>query len=152
MADIHSKTPNIVGQFIRSRRESLGLSQRALGLLFTPPVTTQFVSNIERGVTPLPPAHLAVLTQSLKITDEELLQVMEKEYAAKISQRVGRPELVSVDRVDTHHLNGMPSLSISAGHFEFISKLYESFRQADPKTQETFKGVCDTILHLTKNK
>ena len=44
------KQPKLVGAFIRQRREALGLSQRALGLLFSPPVTTQFISNVERGV------------------------------------------------------------------------------------------------------
>ncbi len=56
------KGTGIVGAFIRQRRETLGLSQRALGQLFQPPVTTQFISNVERGVTPLPPVHISTLT------------------------------------------------------------------------------------------
>lgn len=152
MADLHAKSPHIVGQFIRNRRESVGLSQRALGQLFEPPVTTQFISNIERGVTPLPPVHIATLTRALKITEEELLILLEKEYAAKISNRVGRPELAAQmqGRSEGHTQSGMPTLSISASHYEFFSKLYEAFRSADPKTQDTFKGVCETLLHLSK--
>ena len=52
---VENKKPRLVGNFIRQKREALGLSQRALGQKFTPPVTTQFISNVERGVTPLSP-------------------------------------------------------------------------------------------------
>jgi hypothetical protein len=54
--------PKLVGTFIRQKRESLGISQRALGQMLTPTVTTQFISNLERGVTPLPLNHNPALT------------------------------------------------------------------------------------------
>lgn len=146
-----AKAPQIVGQFIRQRRESIGLSQRALGQLFDPPVTTQFISNIERGVTPLPPVHIPTLTRALKITEEELLLLLEKEYAAKISHRVGRPELLSLHGSSSSTQAGMPTVPVSSAHYDFIAKLYAAFKSADPKTQETFQGVCETILHLPKN-
>src|SRR5665647_306258 len=88
-------SPGFVGIFLREKREGVGLSQRALGQLFDPPVTTQFISNIERGVTPLPPVHIATLVRVLHLGDTELLAVLEREYAAKISNRVGRPDLAS---------------------------------------------------------
>src|SRR5262249_42119630 len=91
------KRPRLVGNFIRTRREALGLSQRPLGLLFTPPVTTQFISNVERGVTPLPPAHIPTLTQALNVSETEFMALMEQEYAYKLSGRLGRhDESISV--------------------------------------------------------
>src|SRR5436305_13141430 len=87
---VDNKKPRIVGNFIRQRRETLGLSQRALGLLFSPPVTTQFISNLERGVTPLPPNHVPTLTQALNISEAEIMSLLEREYAMKLSGKLGR--------------------------------------------------------------
>src|SRR3954470_22236072 len=84
-----SKRLKIVGNFIRERREALGLSQRALGMLFTPPVTTQFISNMERGVTPLPPAQVPTLARGLSVAEGEIMSLLEREYAAKLSGRLG---------------------------------------------------------------
>src|SRR5207248_2812738 len=89
MVDL-GKRPKLVGSFIRQRRESLGLSQRALGLLFTPAVTTQFISNLERGVTPLPPAHVSTLARALSVAEDELTTLLSKEYSLKLSGRIGK--------------------------------------------------------------
>src|SRR5271163_2747168 len=89
---IDAKRPRLVGAYIRTRRESLGLSQRALGLLFAPPVTTQFISNVERGVTPLPPAHVPTLAKALSVAESEIMNLLEKEYSQKLNERLGKPE------------------------------------------------------------
>src|SRR6476469_7925558 len=104
----NSKRPRLVGNFIRQRRETLGLSQRALGLLFNPPVTTQFISNVERGVTPLPPTHIPTLTNALKVSETEIRALLEREYSAKLSGRLGRSP-------DAENGNGstQPELSIA---------------------------------------
>src|SRR5688500_18638486 len=91
MADL-AKQAKLVGNFIRQRRESLGLSQRALGLMFTPPVTTQFISNVERGVTPLPPVHVPILTKALLVSEDELMSLLEREYVLKLSGRLGKTD------------------------------------------------------------
>src|SRR3954468_24483763 len=83
----------LVGEFIRKRREMMGMSQRALGMLFDPPVTTQFISNVERGVTPLPPAHVPVLAKAISVEEKEIMALLEKEYAMKLSGRLGIAEL-----------------------------------------------------------
>src|SRR6478609_9296856 len=93
---VDSKQPKLVGNFIKSRRTSLNLSQRALGLLFDPPVTTQFISNVERGVTPLPPAHVPTLTKALQVSESEMMGLLEKEYTMKLSGRLG----ISQDTID----------------------------------------------------
>jgi transcriptional regulator with XRE-family HTH domain len=149
----NTKRPKIVGNFIRQRREVLGLSQRALGLLFDPPVTTQFISNVERGVTPLPPAHVPTLTKALQVGEAEMMGLLEKEYTHKLSGRLGLPQ---------EHENGrgavfipMGSLGHAASHlpistpdFEFIQSLYEAYKTADPKTRQTFIGICQSVLNL----
>src|SRR4051794_6713819 len=89
MVDL-SKRLKLVGDFIRKRRETIGLSQRALGQVFEPPVTTQFISNVERGVTPLPPIHIPTLAKALSVNDSEIMTLLEKEYAFKLNGRLGK--------------------------------------------------------------
>jgi transcriptional regulator with XRE-family HTH domain len=83
-----SKSPNWVGAFIRQKREEKGLSQKELGQKFEPAVTTQFVSNLERGITPVPAVHIHKLVAALEINEQELMLLMEKEYAAKLTHKI----------------------------------------------------------------
>ena len=138
---IDAKRPRLVGGFIRNRRETIGLSQRALGLLFVPPVTTQFISNVERGVTPLPPAHVPTLSRALNISEIELMNLLEREYSAKLNERLGRPELGQSG-------TDMPGLTIAPGDLPFMQSLYDAYKQADTKTRETFANVCESILNV----
>jgi len=84
-----NKRSKLIGEFVRKHREAKGLSQRALGLLFNPAVTTQFVSNVERGVTPLPPVHIPVLAKALSVDEMEMMALLEQEYVRKLSGRLG---------------------------------------------------------------
>lgn len=140
------KSPKLVGTFIRQRRAALGLSQRELGLLFSPAVTTQFISNIERGVTPLPPAHVATLVRALQVPESEILALLEREYTAKLSDRLGRSE-PGVGRTDT-----TPTQLLGAGSHDsdFIRSVAEAFRQADPKTREAFENAATSLLNLPR--
>ena len=135
----------MVGHYIRSRREALGLSQRALGLLFSPSVTTQFISNVERGVTPLPPAHVPTLARALSISDAELMNLLEKEYSLKLNERLGRPEGSLIPNGKTAEILG---LTIAPGDLAFMQSLYDAYKQADPKTKQTFANVCESILNV----
>lgn len=139
-----TKRPKLVGQYIRNRREALGLSQRALGLLFTPAVTTQFISNVERGVTPLPPAHVPTLAKALSVADSEIMNLLEKEYSLKLNERLGRPEGLP----NGEALPGGHGLTIAPGDLAFMQSLYNAYKQADPKTKQTFANVCESILNV----
>ncbi len=134
------KRPKLVGSLIRSRRESLGLSQRALGQLFTPAVTTQFISNIERGVTPLPPVHVATLARALQMPEAEITALMEREYTFKLSERLGRPGEAG---------NGAGALPVSSPEdLAFMRSLYDAYRRADQKTKDAFANVCVSMLKV----
>ena len=139
MADA-PKRPQLVGNFVRQRREAVGLSQRALGMLFSPPVTTQFISNVERGVTPLPPNHVPTLSRSLQIPEAELLAVLEREYTVKLSGRLGRDGAPGNPTA--------PALLVAASDFEFMRALYEAYRDADPKSRQAFASVCGSLLNM----
>ena len=144
------KSPKLVGHFIRQRREVLGLSQRALGLLFTPAVTTQFISNIERGVTPLPPAHVPTLTQALRVSEEELMVLLEREYIAKLSGRLGKLETPLREASASMDRSNEPPLVIAHPDYDFIRSLYEAYRSADPQTRQAFTTVAESILNLPR--
>ena len=115
-------------------------------MLFEPAVTTQFISNVERGVTPLPPVHIPVLAKALNISDSELTSLLEKEYAMKLNGRLGRSE-----EPGGEELNHMPGLVIARPDFDFMKSLYDAYRVADPKTKEAFATVCESILKLPKS-
>lgn len=134
-----------MGNFIRQRREALGLSQRALGQLFDPPVTTQFISNVERGVTPLPPTHVATLSKALVITETEILEILEKEYVAKLSGRLG----VSDVKVDG---SAHPHLVVGSEDYDLMRKLYDAYRRANEENKRAFITVCESMLGMVKPK
>ena len=129
------KHPKLVGAYVKQKREALGLSQRELGLLFTPPVTTQFISNVERGVTPLPPSHVPAITKILNVPDQELMALLEKEYAYKLSNRLGKTDAA-------------PSFSISISNqadYDLMKKIYEAYSQADHAQRQSFHAALDAL-------
>lgn len=138
-----SKRTKLVGEFIRKRRESMGLSQRALGQLFNPPVTTQFISNVERGVTPLPPTHIPVLAKALSISDSEIMALLEREYAMKLNGRLGKVG-------DENGKSDYPALSVSIADYAFMKKLYDAYKGADSSTQQAFHSACEGVLKVSK--
>lgn len=140
---VNFKSPKLVGTFIKQRRQSLELSQRALGQMLTPVVTTQFISNLERGVTPLPLSHLPALAKALQISDAELTSLLEREYAMKLSNRLG---IENGGQVDIG--GGNRKLDISSGDFDFMKNLYEAYCIADPKAKQAFLSVCENILGM----
>lgn len=144
MVDINEKSNTkqrfrVVGEFIRKRRQEIKLSQKALGMLFEPTVTTQFISNVERGVTPLPPVHVPMLCRALKIKEEDLLQVLEKEYTQKLSGKLGLDPLTAGSMVQ-----------VQAEHQQFISSLYRAYQNADEALKKAFEGECARLLHVRK--
>jgi len=154
MATLGRKPASLVGAFLRQKREFLKLSQRQLGMRFSPPVTTQFISNLERGVTPLPPHHVPTLARELQVAEQELLTVLELEYAQKISDRIHSRQ-APVD------LSGVPSdaaaspatlrnLVVEEKDAEFIRAVYQAYSIADRGTKESFASVCEKILRMTR--
>jgi len=127
----------ILGPFIRKMREKAGLSQKALGLLFNPTVTTQFISNVERGVTPLPLNHLPTLCEVLKISETELKLVMEQEYALKLSEKMG------ADPSSTSH-------PISDFEGPYMNAISIAYRLASPEVQKAFESACLNLLKVSK--
>ncbi|MFL5815491.1 MAG: helix-turn-helix domain-containing protein [Bdellovibrionia bacterium] len=149
MLDNNSR-PKLVGNFIRQRREAAGLSQRALGMLFSPPVTTQFISNLERGVTPLPLNHVPTLTKALGINEAEMMTLLEQEYTLKLSGRLARMDF-KADGSEAVKSAGT-ILPVQSEDLDFMRHLYNAYRQADPKTRQEFASVCENLLHVAARR
>lgn len=145
MVDIPEKPskrqPKLIGKFIRERREALNLSQRGLGQLFTPPVTTQFISNVERGVTPLPPAHVPVLAQALQVQVQKLMNLLEAEYVAKLSGKLS-------SNLNPNGSTELVPIIVSGDDHAFIRSLYEVYRGLGESEKRKFQAQCQEALQL----
>ncbi len=128
------RNTGVVGIFIRQRRETIGLSQRALGQLFEPPVTTQFISNIERGMTPLPPTHIATLVRALQVDEGDLKALLEREYTLRLSERLGQA----------------PPDTEPEPHAVFFKALYEAYMTADESKRAAFHEACENFLKVSR--
>lgn len=77
-----------LGKLIRIQRETVGLSQgevaHALRL-----ATAQSISNIERGVSPLPPKKIRALSRVLETPPTVFVDTILKEKRAKLCKAAG---------------------------------------------------------------
>jgi transcriptional regulator with XRE-family HTH domain len=129
------KRLSIVGSFLKAQRETKKLSQKALGQLFSPPVTTQFISNVERGVTPLPPHHVPTIAKALDVSEREILATLEEEYSMKLTGGVKREPL--------HFQQG-------SSEEEYFRKVFNAFLLSDPKVKKDFEQYCESCLNVKR--
>ncbi len=139
-----AKSPNWVGAFIRQKREEKGFSQKELGQKFEPPVTTQFVSNLERGITPIPAVHIQALVKTLGLHEPELMVLMEKEYAAKLTHKIAG------HHSDSPGSENAPAVLVVAKHDEeFFKSLIQSFNNLSDVDRAQFKGQIKSWFELS---
>ena len=139
-----AKSPNWVGSFIRQKREEKGFSQKELGQKFEPPVTTQFVSNLERGITPVPANHIQSLVKNLALNESELMVLMEKEYAAKLTHKIaGHGD-------HGHGRESAPAVLVVARQDEeFFKWVIQSFNNLSDVDRAQFKGQIKDWFELS---
>ncbi len=137
------KTPNWVGAFIRQKRETKGFSQKELGQRFEPPVTTQFVSNLERGITPIPAVHIQALVRALDLNEQELMVLMEKEYAAKLTHKIA-------GGTEFHSSESAPAVLVVAKQDEeFFKWIVQSYNNLSDVDRAHFKGQIKGWFELS---
>ena len=139
-----AKTPNWVGTFVRQKREAKGFSQKELGQKFEPAVTTQFVSNLERGITPIPAVHIQALVKALDINEQELMVLMEKEYAAKLTHKIAG------QGTEFHGGESAPAVLVVAKHDEeFFKWIVQSYNNLSDVDRANFKGQIKSWFELS---
>ncbi len=98
-----------------------------------PPVTTQFISNVERGVTPLPPAHVPTIAKALGVEDVEIFNLLEQEFSQKLSGRFGK---------------GSPARAALCSHCSLAKSLIEAYKKADSTARARFAEACKNVLNV----
>jgi transcriptional regulator with XRE-family HTH domain len=138
-----SKSPNWVGSFIRQKREEKRLSQKELGQKLTPPVTTQFISNLERGITPVPVVHIQAIVKSLDINEHELMGLMEKEYAAKLTQKLAG------HHGDISNESAPSVLVVAKQDEEFFKFVVQSYNNLSDSDRAQFRSQIQSLFELS---
>ena len=138
-----AKSPNWVGAFIRQKREDKGFSQKELGQRFEPAVTTQFVSNLERGITPIPAVHVQALVRALEIREQELMLLMEKEYAAKLTHKIAGQSM----EIGSEHAPAV--IVVPRADEEFFNWMVQSYNNLNESDRQQFKGQLKSWFELS---
>jgi len=152
----NGRTSRLIGSYIRQKREILGLSQRELGQRLNPPVTTQFISNMERGVTPLPPVHIHAISQALGVPEAEITQILEKEFLLRITEKtksteglpLNPPAEGTLQTEPDAHAPEMAALLVPEKLQEFFVRLCEAIPAATPGQLEALASVCEHQLRV----
>ncbi len=139
----NGKGPRLIGTYIRQKREILGLSQRELGQRLTPPVTTQFISNMERGVTPLPPVHIPALASGLGVPEGEITQILEKEFLLRITEKTKPVNGDESTSDQGGEVSDARALLVRESYHEFFVRLGEVLPGANLQQLEALASVCE---------
>ena len=76
-----------IGNYFRIKRKKAGLTQLDLGKKLNLN-TSQFVSNVERGVCAYSLEHLLTISQACRINKEELIKEIMKHYTICLKKRI----------------------------------------------------------------
>lgn len=78
----------LIGNFLKKRRLTEGLSQRDVGLKLGYG-SAQFISNIERGEASIPPKVIKKLMNVLSISEKEVLKIMLQQHEQYLRSQIG---------------------------------------------------------------
>ena len=124
----------IVGQFIRGMREKRNLSQGDVAKLLSLK-TAQSISNIERGVSPLPRAKIKKLSEILGIAKNELMSVALREVQDRYARAAG--------------VNGAATLApegLSREDVSLVQTLISELKESDTGRKTELKLAVRKIL------
>ena len=140
------KPTSLIGSYLRQKRELRNISQKQLGLQFNPAVTTQFISNLERGVTPLPTHHIPTLARALEVSESEFLALLERAYTEKINSKLRRP----TQDLNNVSIPTLKSVFVQEKDAQLFQALYEAYTNADSETKQKWSKECERLLGMTK--
>ncbi len=82
-----SKTRKELGQFLKARREALGLSQNDIAKTFGDR-SAQFVSNVERGFAGIPVNRIKACAELLGLSTKALADHVESVWRAGLDKKI----------------------------------------------------------------
>lgn len=121
-----------LGVFLRKKRETIGLTQKALSqkLGYS---TCQFISNIERGVSEIPFNRIGLYAESLELNTKELTKMVEEVLNKK------------TERKTSVKLYGS---AVNNEEDPFIVKFISAWQQADEKDKDSVKVLVSRFLNI----
>ncbi len=160
--------PQLVGSYIKRARQLKKLSQKDLAAAFHPPVTVQFISNLERGISLLPLNQLARLQKALGLDEWTLLDLLVSEYTLKLSLKLAELQADETtpgksDKKSKAWLKGGGSatssvpwgtLVVEQQDVGWIRNFYHHYRLADKMTKQVFFLSLQSLIraHLSRGK
>lgn len=123
-----------LGTFIRGLREKRGLSQGDVAKLLSLK-TAQSISNIERGISPLPRAKIKRLADVLGIAKDEIVGVVLREVQERYSKATGTKARAIV-----------VGPSITSDEYSLLLSLAEKFSAARRTEREALKKQLKKIV------
>lgn len=93
-----------IGTVIRQARLARGLSLKAFADAILPRTSHQFVSNIERGLCPLPADKIPGAAEILSIREDVLIDALVEDYRARIEVEVENVRAAASRRPDPSEL------------------------------------------------
>lgn len=134
----------IVGQFIRDMREKRNLSQGDVAKLLSLK-TAQSISNIERGVSPLPRAKIKKLSEILGIPKSDLMSVALREVQDRYAKAAG---VAGVPALTNEGLNREEQSLVST----LISELRDSDGTRKTELKLAIRKVLGGAVRTTKKR
>lgn len=78
-----------LGSFVREKRLEGNNTLRGFGAQCAPPVTAQFITRIESGVSPIPPERIKSFAAVLNVEPWELANLLIEEYTERLKTGAG---------------------------------------------------------------
>ena len=133
-----------IGTFIRDLREKRGLSQGDVAKLLKLK-TAQSISNIERGVSPLPRAKIKRLAEVLGVKQNEIVMIVLQEVQDRYSKAAGVQ--LKVQKAAKPALPGfMSSTTLSTDERALLKTLAEKLTAAKSSQRSQLKLQVKRIL------
>lgn len=123
-----------LGTFVRELREKRGLSQGEVAKLLSLK-TAQSISNIERGVSPLPKSKIKRLADVLGVKKDEIVGIVLQEVQERYSKAAGTKARAIVI-----------GPNVSSDEFSLLVSLAEKFMVARRAERETLKKQLKKIV------
>lgn len=123
-----------LGSFVRQLREKRGLSQGDVARLLSLK-TAQSISNIERGISPLPKSKIKRLADILGVKKDEIVNIVLQEVQERYSKATGTKARAIV-----------VGPSVSSDEFSLLVSLAEKFTAARRAERELLKKQLKKIV------
>ena len=80
------------------------------------------------------------------------MALLEREYAVKLSERLGHQGDVPGAAHESSGKPGSPLISVEASDYSFWQRLYSAYQHADASTRKAFETICENMFKVRKER